>query len=168
MDHRGDVVRCFRSVVRQLLQRPLSGPHAPSPGGDTRRGLARARRAHRARIDDGSFAREFPVYGCESFPAAITGTDHHAFETELGTLIPEFRKAPDLLPDNSMSLLNARLAPATPVALDVIDFAGRYIAEPVKRYQHSQVQHEHLEFDPLNSRVRGQRKFRDDVELADR
>jgi hypothetical protein len=117
------------------------------------------------RIDDGSFAREFPVYGCDPFPGAITGTDRDALETELGTLIPDLRKTRDLLDSNPIPLLNARQVPQTPVALDVIDFAARYIAEPVKRYQHSEVQHEHLEFDQLASRVRGQRKFRNDVDL---
>jgi hypothetical protein len=117
------------------------------------------------RVDDGSFARAFSVYGCDRFSTAITGTDHKAFETELDTLIPELRKVRDLLPDSPIPLLNARQAPPTPVALDVVDFVGRYVAEPVKRYQHSEVQHEHLEFDQPTSRIRGQRRFREEVNL---
>jgi hypothetical protein len=117
------------------------------------------------RVDDGSLALEFPAYGCHDHPAAITGTNPRTLDSDLGTLIPELYKTRGIHDpaDSTVTLLNPYQAPATPVVLDVVDFVGRYIAEPTMRRQH--LQHEHFEFDPRSSRSRGQRRFREDVEL---
>lgn len=117
------------------------------------------------RVDDGSLAQEFPAHGCRDHPTAITGTNPRTLDSTLGTLIPELHKTrgiPDPN-DGTVTLLNPYQAPATPVVLDVVDFIGQHIVEPAMRRQH--LQHEHFEFDPRSGLFRGQRKFREDIEL---
>jgi hypothetical protein len=117
------------------------------------------------RVDDGSLALDFPAYGCRDHSAAITGTNPRTLDSALSTLIPELHRTRGILdPANgTVTLLNPYQAPATPVVLDVVDFVGQHLAEPAMRRQH--LQHEHFEFDPRSSRTRGQRRFREDVEL---
>jgi hypothetical protein len=115
------------------------------------------------RVDDGSLAQEFPDHSCEDFPDAITGTDRERFEIALETLIPRLKQeSPPAL--GARSILNPDRAPSTPVALDVVEFAGQYIADPANRVHHQYPQHDHFTFDEY-SVCRGQRGFRQDVEL---
>jgi hypothetical protein len=118
----------------------------------------------RRRIADGSLAREFPARDCDDSPDAITSTDERAFETALGTLVPDLRKARETTPDSAGPLLNPGKVPPTPVALDVIDFTTLHVAEPVKRDPHPWASHEHLVFNK-HAHNWGQEKFRGDVEL---
>lgn len=117
------------------------------------------------RVDNGSLAQEFPAYGCPDHPSAITGTNPQTVDSTLGTLIPALNRTRGISDptDSTVTLLNPYQAPSTPVALDVVDFVGLHIVEPAKRRQH--LQHEHLEFDQPASRLRGQRRFCQEVEL---
>jgi hypothetical protein len=118
------------------------------------------------RIDNGSLAEEFPSHDCPDSSGAITGTDRAAFEAALGGLVPALRTMPrpPQVELDPTPLLDPRAVPPTPVALDVIDFVSRYIAEPTSRSPHGWGRcYEHLWFNE-NSREQGQDKFREDVE----
>ncbi len=116
------------------------------------------------RVDDGSFAMEFPARHCADLPGAITGTDRDRFEIALNTLIPRLQRESAPTP-GVRSVFNIHCAPSTPVALDVAEFAGQHIAEPAGRLNIGRhPQHEHLSFE-VYSRRAGQEKFRSDVEL---
>jgi hypothetical protein len=116
------------------------------------------------RVEDGSFAREFPVRNCDDYPDAITGTDESALDTALSTLVPDLRETRDPLRSNPIPILNPGSTPPTPVVLDVIDFVAQHITDPIERHPHPWAQHEHFEFNEYAS-LWGQEKFRDDVEL---
>lgn len=115
------------------------------------------------RIDDGSFAMEFPVRHCGYLPDAITGTDRDRFAIALNTLIPALRPESPPLPAER-SGVNLFRVPSTPTALDVAEFAGKHIAEPSERLNIRLHQHEHLSFEAYSRHV-GREKFRADVEL---
>lgn len=115
------------------------------------------------RVDDGSFAMEFPARRCADLPDAITGTDHDRFGIALNTLVPALRRESAPLPGDR-STLNLYSVPSTPVALDVAEFAGQHIAESSGRLNIRLHQHEHLSFETY-SRHQGREKFRADLEL---
>jgi hypothetical protein len=115
------------------------------------------------RVDDGSFAMEFPARHCPDLPDAITGTDRDRFGIALNTLVPALRRESAPLPGDR-SAFNLYSVPSTPVALDVAEFAGQHIAEPSRRLNVGLHQHEHLSFE-VYSRHQGREKFRADVEL---
>lgn len=115
------------------------------------------------RVDDGSFAMEFPARHCADFPDAITGTDRDRFGIALNTLVPALRCESAPVP-GERSVFNLYRVPSTPAALDVAEFAGQHIAEPSGRLNIKLHQHEHLSFETY-SRNAGRQKFRADVEL---
>jgi hypothetical protein len=128
---------------------------------DIWRGLVGLVRQH---FEGGSFAKRFPLRGCDDWPEAITGTDEAALDTALNTLVPNLREFRDPLRYNPIPLLNPNKVPPTPVALDVIDFVIQHVADPVERHSHQWAGHEHLAFDE-NAYRKGREKFRDDIEL---
>lgn len=116
------------------------------------------------RVDDGSLAREFPLYTCRYPVSAITGTDAQRLTATLRALIPQLKETANPWESGAIPLDPDR-RPRTPIVLDVIDFIAQHIDEPARRYQHGDMQHEHLEFNHNISRNKGRQRFRDDVEL---
>jgi hypothetical protein len=114
------------------------------------------------RIDDGSLAREFPQRRCPDVAEAITGTDEERFEIALNTVVPQLQRESAPVPEVK-SPFSIYRAPSTPVALDVVEFVGRYIAEPSGRLNIRLHLHEHLSFENYSRHV-GQEKFRAEVE----
>src|SRR5258706_13881230 len=102
-----------------------------------------------------------PERACDDLPDAVTGTDIDRLEMTLDSLIPRLREESGV--SRSGSLLNPDAPPSTLVALDVVEFIGRYIAEPKRRQGHPYFQHEHLTFTD-SSKFSGRAKFRSDVE----
>src|SRR5260370_27339892 len=84
------------------------------------------------RIDDGSLAMEFPARRCPDLAGAITGTDRDRFEISLHTLVPRLRGDSHVV-TGAPSRFDFQPAPSTPVALDVVEFAGPQIADPSDR-----------------------------------
>lgn len=114
------------------------------------------------RVHDGSMAREFPYSGCPDSADAITGTDTQQFEIALHSLVPNLRSESPPVP-GVKSVFNIHHPPSTPVALDVVEFAGHYVAEPSGRLNIRLHLHEHLSFEPCSRRM-GQDKFREEAD----
>jgi hypothetical protein len=113
------------------------------------------------RVQDGSLAREFPRHSCPDFPEAITGTDSEQFGIALATLVPLLKWDSTSSPG---SFFNITSIPTTSVTMDVVEFVGRYVAEPSERHSLRHL-HEHLIFGQW-SKHEGQSRFREDVELT--
>jgi hypothetical protein len=115
----------------------------------------------RGRLSDGSLARDFTRRDCRDGDY-VTGTDEELFSDSLFAHIPALAEEG----------LDPNVPPPTPVALDVIDFVARHIADPTSRSYHSFLGHEHLFFrdpDPAvllgTALTPGQERFRADVDM---
>lgn len=115
----------------------------------------------RARIQDGSLARDFPRCACPDGRDRITGTDEDMFLDSLRAHIPELEAY----------ALEADVPVSTDAALDIVDFVAMHIDQPSRRSLHDYFQHHHLSFrahraDPFEDDLSpGQAKFRDDIDL---
>ena len=106
------------------------------------------------RIADGSLARDFPLLGCEDGDF-ITGTDEQMFIDSLRAHVPQAADWP----------LNPARLPATPVALDILEFVAMHLVQPSGRSPHSYFRHPHLFFRDDQWLDAATEQFRHDVDL---
>jgi hypothetical protein len=93
---------------------------------------------------------EFPAYHCPDLADAVTGTDRVRFEMALISLVPGLS---DESPARPGPIFNPEVLPSTTVALDVVEFVARRIAEPSDRLNVHLHAHGHLSFERWSKHV---------------
>lgn len=110
-----------------------------------------------SRVDAGAFGLDFPRR-CEEGSARITGTDETTFAQAIRGEIPDLEwplKTHTSVHVNGMfpSYETEPYVPPTPVALDLVEFCHRHVAQPIETTIHSYHSHAHLDFDRENGRL---------------
>ncbi len=109
-----------------------------------------------SRIDAGAFGLNFPRR-CEDGGALITGNDETTISGAIQGEIPNLEWPLRTFTSIHSSLFGSSgtepYAPPTPIALDLIEFCWRHVAQPNERTFHSYYGHAHLEFDRDSGRV---------------
>lgn len=95
----------------------------------------------RSRLAAHSFALSFPT-NCDDPGRGIIATNEQAFWLALTAAVPD---AP--------SSFSAREVPATPSAMDVLEFAFRHIADATEADYHEFYRHRHLDFNEISGQV---------------
>lgn len=109
-----------------------------------------------SRVDAGAFGLDFSRR-CEEGSALITGNDETTFAQAIRGEIPDLEwPLRTVTATHSSSMFGSYetepYAPATSIALDLVEFCWRHVAQPDERSFHSYYSHAHLDFERESGR----------------